>query len=142
MTNLQQRTRTKRAQSDWAWSQRAAHHKRDLHSPRSAYLRVATEFGLSENVVRTICRTAGGSTFSERVAILRAKLDAAGFAPVNAKTFDIKPQEPEEPRELRTCILCQQFLDDDDPGQDVVNSEDYADVRCVCRNCRQTSEQI
>lgn len=142
MTPLQQQKAQRRARSNWSWAQFSKSRKRDLHSPRSAYLRVANEFGLSENVVRTICRTSGGDTFAERVAILRAKLDAAGFSPVNAKTYEIKAQEPEEPRELRTCLMCQQFLEDDDPGQDVINSEDYDDVRCVCRNCRQTTEQI
>lgn len=127
----------------WGWWALSKH--RSIHTPRSAYARVATEFGVTEEMIRRICGPVGNTniTFEERLALLRAKMDAAGLAPMRVNVIDtLKNEEPEEPRELRSCVLCEEFLDGDDPGQSVVNAEDYLERGCICSRCRGLSERI
>lgn len=112
-----------------------------------AYLKVAEEFGVPDYAVRDVCGPVGHQTnvsYEERLAVLRAKMDGAGLVPTSRprhEDIDRKDEEPDEPRELRSCILCGEFLDDADPGQDVMHSE--MDVTAVvCSRCRESSARI
>lgn len=48
----------------------------------------------------------------------------------------VVPDEEGDPRELRVCIICGNFLEDDDAGEEVVNSEDCTETATLCRNHR------
>lgn len=47
-----------------------------------------------------------------------------------------------EVRELRTCVLCSNFLDDDDVGQDLVHAEDPEEHGVLCVHCRTGQERV
>jgi hypothetical protein len=120
--------------------------RRVRHSAYDAYLQVGEEFGVPDYAVRNICGPVGQQNnieFGERLAVLRAKMDAAGLVPTrNRPSIHYKDEEPDVPRELRSCVLCNAFLDDDDPGQDVIHSEDCDISAVVCRRCREAQERI
>lgn len=123
------------------------HRSRDGQT-NNAYMQVAIEFGVQVEAIRQICgligaQTAQRLTYAQRVALLRAKLDAYGLAPMVRKPLPrVKETDHDEPRELRTCILCKNFLEDDDPGGDVVNSEDCEQHAIICKSCVEAREQI
>lgn len=128
------------------WAYWAIHARRPLHQPRGAYTKVGAEFGVASDMVRRICGPIGLGllNFDERVAMLRAKMDNAGFAPVDVNTVDIpdKENEPGEPRELRSCVLCEQFLEDDDAGGDVVDPEHSEQHAYLCAKCRTIRDRM
>jgi hypothetical protein len=128
------------------WAYWAIGARRPVRTPRSAYAQVATEFGVTEEVVRRMCGPIGTSIirFAERVAFLRAKLDAAGLAPVRVNHIDIpnKDADTDERRELRSCILCEQFLDDDDPGGEAIDEEDCSQRGHICKSCQTLRDRM
>lgn len=100
-----------------------------------AYAKAADEYGVPEFAVRDVCGPIGkesGISFNERLQLLRAKMDAAGFIPVRAPDRDDTLCEP---RELRSCVICESFLENDDEGEPVTHSEGELDDGVVCRNC-------
>lgn len=109
---------------------------------RTPYSIVAEEYGVNIHTVREICGNIGNTVtdhvpFDERLAILRAKMGMANFAPITA--VHTKDDEHEEPFELRNCTLCDEFLEDDDPGQDLIHAEDPEETGVLCKRCRQAS---
>lgn len=110
--------------------------RRDL---RGIYSQLASEYGISEGVVRAICggsagKLSEGEDFSERVGCMRRKLEMTGLVPVHGISHD--KEKMEEFPELRSCVLCEEFLGDDDPGEPVVNGEDGTEG-VVCEKCAQ-----
>lgn len=101
----------------------------------AAYAQVADEFGIPEAIVREICGPIGresGISFAERLRVLRTKLSDYGLIPVREPYRD---SDNGEPRELRSCVLCESFLENDDPGTPVTDGEGELPDGVVCRNC-------
>lgn len=101
----------------------------------AAYAQVADEFGIPEAIVREICGPVGketGISFAERLQVLRVKLSDFGLLPVREPYHE--PDDGEQ-RELRSCVLCDGFLENDDPGTPVVDGEGESPDGVVCRNC-------
>lgn len=97
---------------------------------------VADEFGVPEFAVKDVCGPVGKVTeisFEDRLEMLRSKMSHAGFIPVNnPKRFG--RFNDDEPQEIRPCVMCEEFLDDDDAGETVVNSE-TSEPGVVCQKC-------
>lgn len=116
-----------------------------MSKPLDAYHQVADEFGVTVPDVRVICGAIGltGSqmSFEQWLGFLRGKMDAAGLVPTSRDVHNTreKPVETEEMAELRSCTLCEQFLEEDDEGTPLHHSETSEDG-VLCRNCAERSE--
>lgn len=96
--------------------------------------------------MRSICGNVGTNVGdnvddAERVEVLRRKMEMANFTPLRERVPE-QEEAVDELRELRTCILCTNLLDDDDPGEEVVNSEDCTEHAVTCRGCRREHSRI
>lgn len=126
---------------DWGHS----HQSETLGPQRTAYAVVGEEYGVGPQVVRDVCGTIGTMTtaqvsLDERIAVLRRKMEMANYNRLVVATPE--PEEEPEMRELRTCVLCENLLEDDDPGQDVVNGEDVTKHAVICLPCRRDNSRF
>ena len=125
------------------------------YSARDAYVRVAEEYGVTPSDVRQLCGYAGkpNINYSDRLHLLRGKMAQAGMVPVQPVRTRIDPRSQTEteytgePRELRSCLLCNEFLHDDDPGSAVICSDDadpyeQGDTAVICSKCRDRQDMI
>ena len=120
-------------------------------SARWIFAQLAQEYGVTESIVRDICGPIGRApqeNWLERVALMRSKLEMTGLSPVGnplpvsvsisedeEQTDEDKEIDEEEPvPELRSCMLCESFLDDDDEGEPLVHSEEDR-TGVLCRKC-------
>lgn len=108
---------------------------------RHLYSVIASEFGVPEFAVRKICGIVGnksGMITAERLSLMRAKMEIAGFGPVRGsdRQQDNKDEvdHDHEREPLRSCTWCQEFLDDDDEGESLVHSDEQI-AGVLCRKC-------
>lgn len=103
--------------------------------PSAAYAQIADEFDIPEFAVREICGPVGreaGISFEDRLQVLRVKLSDYGLTPVREPYHD---PDAGEQRELRSCLLCESFLENDDEGTTARHEEGALPDAVICRNC-------